>query len=162
MPKDDNRQIRYQPAESNPALKQLDALVGEWKMEIHVPTDPPTVISDLWTTFEWMEGGTFLVWQWGPARPDFPGGLFPAAHSLIGYDESSEKYLMHYFDSRGVARLLEMSLEDETWKIWRFSPGFSQRFKGTVRDNVMTGFWEKSSDGMSWELDFEMVFTKEI
>jgi hypothetical protein len=161
MPKDEHPQVRYQPAESNPTLKQLDALVGEWKMEIHVPTDPPTVVGDLWTTFEWMEGGHFLVWQWGPARPDFPGGLFPAAHSLIGYEESAERYLMHYFDSRGVARLLEMSLEGEVWKIWRSSPGFSQRFKGTVRDNVMTGFWEKSSDGTSWELDFEMVFTKE-
>jgi hypothetical protein len=110
MSKDENPQIRYRPAESNPALKQLDALVGERQMEIHVPTDPPTVVSDLWTTFEWLEGGHFLVWQWGPARPDFPGSLFPAAHSLIGYDQAAEKYLMHYFDSRGVARLLEMSL----------------------------------------------------
>lgn len=67
---------------------------------------------------------------------------------------------MHYFDSRGVNRLYEMSLQDEAWKIWRSSPGFSQRFTGTVRSNAMTGYWEKSSDDTNWELDFEMVFTK--
>ena len=67
---------------------------------------------------------------------------------------------MHYFDSRGVTRLYEMSLEHEDWKVWRSSPGFSQRFIGTVRDTAMTGYWEKSSDGTNWELDFEMVFTK--
>jgi hypothetical protein len=76
-------------------------------------------------------------------------------------DQAAEKYLMYYFDSRGVARLLEMSLEGETRKIWRSSLGFAQRFKDTVRENVKTGFWEKSRDGTTWQLDFEMVFTKE-
>ena len=159
MPKKDKRQI-HQPAESSTGLQQLDALAGEWDLELHVPTDPPTVISGLWTTFEWMEGGKFLVWRWGPAQPNFPGGLFPAAHSIIGYDDSTGSYSMHYFDSRGVNRLYEMSLENEDWKMWRSSPGFSQRFIGTVRDTAMTGYWEKSSDGTNWELDFEMVFTK--
>lgn len=61
MPKKDKRQIQ-QPAESeSTGLQQLDAFVGEWDLELHVPTDPPTVISGLWTTFEWMEGGRFLV-----------------------------------------------------------------------------------------------------
>jgi hypothetical protein len=117
-------------------------------------------VSDEWATFEWMEGGHFLIWNWGPARPDFPGGLFPAAHWIIGYDDSTEKYTVHYFDSRGVARILEMSLDGNVWKLWRSWPGFSQRFEGTIRDNVVTGYWEKSTDGKNWELDFEMVFSR--
>ena len=146
----------------DPALNRLDVLVGTWNMELSVPTDPPTVLRGLWTTFEWMEGGFFLVWRWGPARPDFPGGLFPGALSIIGYDDSTEIYSMHYFDSRGVSRILEMSLSDGVWKIWRASPGFSQRFTGTFSDNgnTITGFWEKSSDGTNWEHDFDVTYKK--
>ncbi|HXV42787.1 MAG TPA: hypothetical protein VEC96_06960 [Anaerolineae bacterium] len=40
-----------QPPTSNLALKRLDALVREWNMELSVPTDPPTVLRGLWTTF---------------------------------------------------------------------------------------------------------------
>jgi hypothetical protein len=50
-----------QPPKPNLALKPLDASVGAWNMELSVPTDPTTVLCGLWTTFEWMEGGFFLV-----------------------------------------------------------------------------------------------------
>jgi hypothetical protein len=57
----------------------------------------------------------------------------------------------------------EMSLRDGVWKLWRDSPGFSQRFTGTFGDdgNTITGFWEKSGDGEAWEHDFDLAYTKQ-
>ena len=57
--------------------------------------------------------------------------------------------LQHYFDSRGVARVYKMSVEEGVWKLWRdepdFSPlDFSQRFTGTFSADGTTiaGRWE--------------------
>ena len=69
---------------------------------------------------------------------------------------------MLYFDSRGVSRVYQMSLNDSVWKIWRDVPGFSQRFTGTVSDggNIIMGYWEKSGDGSTWERDFDVTYKK--
>ena len=44
---------------------------------------------------------------------------------MIGWDEEKETYLQHYFDSRGEARVYEMSFADGVWKLMRIAPGFS-------------------------------------
>lgn len=149
-------------AEQEVGLRRLYPLIGRWKLELSVPTNPPTVLRGLWSTFEWMEGGLFLVWRWGPSRSDFPGGAFPGALSIVGYDDSTEQYFMHYFDSRGVYRVCDMSLMNLVWKISRSSPGFSQRFTATLSDSGtdINGSWERSSDGTKWDHDFDMVFSK--
>jgi hypothetical protein len=82
------------------ALARLNPLTGRWDLELSVPTNPPTIVRGLWSTLDWMEGGLFLIWRWGPARPDLPGGLFPSSLSIIGYDDATRNYFMHYFDSR--------------------------------------------------------------
>jgi hypothetical protein len=68
----------------------------------------------------------------------------------------------HYYDSRGVARVYQMSLTDGVWKVWRDAPGFSQRFSGTMSPEGTTieGAWEKSRDGVQWEHDFRLTYTK--
>ena len=88
--------------------------------------------------------------------------------ALIGEDPSDTgRYLQHYFDSRGVARVYEMSFGERTWKLWRtsedFSPlDFSQRFAGTFSDDgdTISGRWETSPDGASWSEDFALIYTK--
>lgn len=94
----------------------------------------------------------------GSRTPRRPDGI-----AIIVPENSDEKYRQHYFDSRGVSRVYEMSLRDGVWKLWRQSPGFSQRFMGTFGDggNTITGFWEKSGDGSTWEHDFDLTYTKE-
>lgn len=85
----------------------------------------------------------------------------PNSISVIGRDDSAKAYSLLYFDSRGVSRLYEMSLEDGAWKRWREAPGFSQRFIGTFSDgNTITTRWEKSSDGVNWEYDLDLTYTK--
>jgi hypothetical protein len=141
---------------SNPMLKPLDALVGEWVMEGSHPFDPSIKVRGR-ETFEWMEGGAFLIERWTVEHPDFPDGI-----AIIGLDEATGNLLQHYFDSRGVHRIYNMSLSDGVWKLWRDDPDFSQRFTGTFSDNgnTITGAFEKAMDGTTWEHDFDITYKR--
>src|SRR5918998_1638405 len=112
------------------APEALKPLVGEWSILAGFGDTPPADIGAR-VRFEWMPGERFLVQRWEVPVPEAPDGV-----AIIGLDESRGTYLQHYFDSRGVARLYEMSIEDGVWKLWResedFSPlDFAQRFTGT-------------------------------
>jgi hypothetical protein len=149
----------------NPALRRLDALVGEWEMQASVGGQPTGRGR---TTFAWMEGGTFLVQHADadPALPNTPpewvaNSPFPIT-MLFGLDDSSENYDMLYADARGVCRVYQMSLRDGVWTVWREAPGFFQRFTSTFSDDgtTITGRWEGSRDGAHWESDFDVTYTK--
>ncbi len=101
-------------------------------------------------TFDWLEEGAFVIEQWG-------GSTW-----IIGPDDSTETYCTLYHDERGVSRVYQMSLSDGVWRMWRHAPGFAQRFEGTFRDDdtTITAHWEKSSDGSTWEHDFDLRYTK--
>jgi hypothetical protein len=136
-------------------VEDLEVFVGVWEMKTSLPVegDPPRAE----TTFEWLEGRTFLVQRWRVEHPDAPDGI-----AVIGFDEDRGTLLQHYFDSRGVARVYEMSLADGVWRLLRIAPGFSQRFTG-VFDATMdriAGTWELSSDAVNWEHDFDLSYTR--
>ena len=146
----------------NPHVERLGAFIGEWSIEAAFPGARPTGVRGR-TVFEWMRGRQFVVQRWEVPRPDAPDGI-----AIIGFDEARETYLQHYFDSRGVARVYEMSFSNGVWKLWRnsadFSPlDFSQRFTGKFGDDGKTiaGRWETSSDGSSWQHDFDLTYTRE-
>jgi hypothetical protein len=143
----------------NAAIERLNAFIGEWSIAASFPDAPLGR-----TVFEWMPGEQFLVQRWEVPHPDAPDGV-----AIIGFDPVRETYLQHYFDSRGVARVYEMSFADRVWKLWRdsadFSPlDFSQRFTGTFSDDGETidGRWEISNDGSNWEHDFDLTYTKVV
>jgi hypothetical protein len=79
-------------------------------------------------------------------------------------DATGAGYLQHYFDSRGVARLYEMTFADNVWTLERHAdaPDFSQRFTGTFDDdrNTIVGRWESSSDSSNWKPDFDLTYTR--
>jgi hypothetical protein len=146
----------------NQALAALDVLVGEWSMEARFAAmSLPDV--DARAAFEWLAGGQFLVQRWSVPLPEAPDGI-----ALIGRDPATKgRYLQHYFDSRGVARVYQMTLDDGVWKLWReeadFSPlDFCQRYTGTISHDgqVITGAWEICHDGESWEHDFDLMYRK--
>ena len=95
-----------------PALQRLDALVGEWELE---NPQYPEVRGR--ATFEWLEGGAFLV-----QHSEVDHAAVPNATMIIGRDESTETYCILYYDSRGVSRVYQMSLFDGVWKMCREAP----------------------------------------
>jgi hypothetical protein len=149
-------------AASSTSLAALEPLVGEWSMAAAFGDEPPVDVSAR-VSFEWLPGERFLVQRWEVPVPEAPDGI-----AIIGADPENEaRYLQHYFDSRGVARVYKMSLENGLWKLWRDEPDFSpldfhQRFAGNFSDDGTTiaGSWETSPDGESWEHDFDLTYTK--
>jgi hypothetical protein len=141
----------------NPALERLDVLVGEWTMDA-APPGGPSWPGEGRVTFEWLEGRTFLIERWRVDLPEAPDGI-----AIIGEGEEPETFRQHYFDSRGVHRIYEMTLDDGVWKLWRDSPNpFPQRFSGTFDEagRTITGRWEKAPDGSTWETDFDLTYRK--
>ena len=150
----------------NHAVKRLAPFIGTWRMQAVFPASSGIDVSAAQgaaqATFEWLSERRFVIQSWEVPQPAAPDGI-----EIIGYDHHRDAYLQHYFDSRGVARLYEMSFADGVWKLWRtaadFSPlDFSQRYTGTfsVDGTTIQGSWETSSDGLTWEQDFELIYTK--
>ena len=69
---------------------------------------------------------------------------------------------MYYFDSHGVFRVYQGSVDDQGWRLWRDAPGFSQRFTGVFADggNTITGTWQLSRDDVHWDDDLQITYRR--
>ena len=148
------------------AMHSLEPLIGEWSMEAVFPSTSPAARIEAGgvarTRFEWLPGRTFLSQRWEVPHPAAPDGI-----AIIGWDSDRGSLVQHYFDSRGVARLYEMSVREGVWKLSRtaadFSPlDFAQRYTGMISEDgrAIRGSWELSTDGSQWEHDFELNYRK--
>ncbi len=162
MPAKKNRAVdraKSDLPQPNPALKDLEMLIGEWEMELSNAAFLPDASAKVTgrVSFEWLEEGAFLILRMG-AKASGP----PSAIWLIHRDESNSGYRAFYYDDRKVSRIYEMSFLDRSWKLWRQSPGFSQRFEGQISQDgkTISAQWEKSFDGLKWEHDFDVTYTR--
>jgi hypothetical protein len=142
----------------NPALKDLEVLIGDWDLELSNASflpDPSATFRGR-VSIAWLEAGGFMVMHQG-TRPTAPFATW-----VIGRDDASETYQVFYFDDRRVSRIYAMSFANRVWKLWREAPGFSQRFTATLSPDGdrITSAWEKSSDGQHWEHDFDLAYTR--
>jgi hypothetical protein len=94
--------------------------------------------------------------------PEAPDGL-----AMIGWDAGRGTFLQHYFDTRGVARIYEMTFADGVWKLERTKPDFSpfefsQRYTGTLSSDGkrIEGTWEIANDHKTWTKDFDLIYTR--
>jgi hypothetical protein len=147
--------------DERPAGVSLEPFIGEWSMQAVFPGAGPSGPQGL-TVFEWAADGALLVQRWEVPHPDAPDGI-----AIIRFDERRGIHLQHYFDSRGVARVYEMSFTGGVWRLLRttadLSPlEFSQRFTGTFGGdgNTIEGRWEIARAGAAWEHDFGLVYTR--
>lgn len=143
---------------TNPALAPLQFLLGAWEMELSeaafLPAPDARVHSPV--IFEWIDQGAALLMRMG-------GAGTPTAAWIIGRDESDPDYYVLYADDRGVSRVYRMSFSDRTWRMWRDTPAFSQRFDAEVSPDQaeITGSWQKSVDGgQTWEHDFTVRYSR--
>jgi hypothetical protein len=149
--------VEMEQRAGNPAVERLDAFIGGWSLEAG-PPGGPSWPGEGRVTFEWLEGRAFLIERWTIDLPEAPDGI-----AIIGAGDKPGTFRQHYFDSRGVHRIYEMTLDDGLWKLWRDAPDpFPQRYTGTFSDdgNTIAGRWEKAEHGSNWETDFDLTYTK--
>lgn len=151
------------PAERPASLDRLRVLVGTWEMEASFeagffgPGSDAETARGGRTTFEWLDGEFFLIERSVAEDPSIPRAIM-----IIGLAADPETFVQHYYDSRGVERVYEMTLEDGVWSLLRIFPGFSQRYRGVISEDGdrIEGAWEKSADGSAWEHDFALNYLR--
>ena len=137
----------------DPALDPFDALIGTWATEATHPMFDAVVPGS--TTFEWLEGGHFLV-----QRSHNEHESFPDAISVIGAPEAGGGLVMEYFDSRGVRRTYGVSLEGGVLRIWRDHDGFDQRFSATLAHDSFEGLWQLAQAPGDWKDDVSVTYRR--
>lgn len=133
-------------------LEQLNILIGEWETTV-----PERGVRGR-TTFEWLESGGFLIQRSTVQKPEYPDSI-----SIIGATGSDGALQQHYFDSRGVARIYDVTLRDNVWMMFRDGPDWPQRFVGrfSADGNSISARLERGSyPGGPLEHDFDMVYTR--
>ena len=135
----------------DPRLEPFDILVGTWATEATHPMYDGVVRGE--TTWEWLEGGQFLVQR---SRTDVE--LFPDSLSVIGAPEAGDGLVMEYFDSRGVRRTYRISFDDGVLRIWRDDPSFAQRFSTTPAPDRFGGVWQLARTPGDWKDDLAITY----
>lgn len=151
---------------SNPApgLEALLPLVGKWHTEgeqVEGPLGPASPFVAV-ETFEWLDGGTFLI-----HRLDGRFGRQPAACIEVMGKGPAGEIVAHSFYNDGNAN---------TWRVEPLASGlvlsgkwsagtsgtFHVRYTMTLTDvgNTLEGKWEQSRDGASWKVFLETRATK--
>jgi len=140
----------------------LEPLIGTWSLEVEFPTgDFPEVPAQ--STFEWLFGRAFVLQRDTIDHPDAPNG-----HIIVAPDPGRpDGWTQHYFDSRGVVRVYEMTFDGREWVLLRQKPDFSplhfaQRYVGRLSDDgdTITGRWEIDEDGTGWRTDFLLTYRR--
>src|SRR5256885_11927498 len=138
----------------DPGLDRLDVLVGEWDSKMTHPQIPGVTRGR--ATFEWLAGRRFLIFRSDVASSPIPTGI-----AIIGGGSTPGTWPMAYFDSRGVTRTYQVSMDNGIWRMWRDHPGFSQRAVGAfdADGRTINLKWELQEDG-PWKPDLEAVYRR--
>jgi hypothetical protein len=137
----------------DPALEPFGALIGTWATEATHPLFDGVVAGSV--TFEWLEGGHFIVQRSRNEHESFPDSI-----CVIGAPESGEGLVQEYFDSRGVRRTYGISLDDGVLRLWRDDPTFAQRFSATLDRDAFDGLWQVARTPGGWEDDLEVSYRR--
>lgn len=137
-------------AEPNPALKQLDVLVGTWTV-----TGPELAGQ---VTFEWMEGGFYFLQH---VDLDHAGNRTTGIE-YIGYDPSRRTLQSYFFGNQAPGPFAKVALEyawevgADTLTIWGGEVGSPASYQGTFSDDhsTVTGRWQWPGGG------YESTMTK--
>ena len=140
----------------SPQHRLLDILVGRWinEGETVASADAPAVKILTSDVYEWMPGGFFVVHTaYGRIGDVDVGGT-----ELIGYDEASENYRTHFFDSQGGITTEDLTIRDGVWT-WQ---GTATRATGTFSADGRTlpVRHERSDDGVNWVPAMEVTLSK--
>jgi hypothetical protein len=141
--------------ERDSVLEPFEALIGTWATEATHPMFDAVVPGSI--TFEWFEGGHFLV-----QRSHNDHESFPDAICVIGAHESDAEagLVMEYFDSRGVRRTYGIALEDGVLRMWRDDLEFAQRYSATIGHDSFLGQWQLARTPGDWQDDLKVTYRR--
>lgn len=138
----------------NPMLDLFGPLIGVWRTKGAHPYIPDTELRGQ-TSFEWIEGGAFVMMRTEVDHPKIPDGI-----AMFGSDDSAGTWYMIYFDERGVSRKYDVTITENQLVYSRDDPHLSQRMTIDIGNDTLTGHGEMSVDGGAWEKDLSMVYEK--
>ena len=128
------------------AYKLLESFVGKWDTTGSLTAGPESVALPIsgTDTYEWLPGGFFLF-----HRVDvMVGADRKESIEIIGYDQLSDTYPMHYYDNAGESGIMHAVEEDGVWAFLshnlRFTGGFSDD------GNTLSGVWEQLYENEVW------------
>ena len=138
-------------------LDELQPFIGEWSIEGRHVALPNVVIRGR-SVFEWWGDRAFLIHRSTLDHPDFPDSI-----SVIGATGPGGGLAQHYFDTRGVHRLSDMTFRDGVWTLVRTAASasdFGQRSKATFSadGNTITADVERTEPG-ALEMKHDMAVT---
>jgi hypothetical protein len=145
-----------QQADPVAKLEPFRTLVGDWSIELTHPALEGTLVRGQ-ATYEWLEGGRFLIQRAVNDHPDFPDSL-----SVIGVMDGDSDPSMQYFDSRGVHRVYAIGFDGHRLTIERDAPGFDQRATATLSEGGMTlaGVWQLNEDDQGFRDDLAFTYRR--
>ena len=103
-------------------------------------------------TYEWMEGGYFILHRIESKKPTAFTGL-----EVIGADAGGG-YFLHHYDSNGARIVSKGEIAGREWRV----VAKTERFTGTISEDGQTisGSWDRSTDGKSWEPWMDITLRK--
>jgi hypothetical protein len=129
-----NAQAQQQPPLPHPDLKNLDKLVGTWEMAGDVQGR---------VSFEWMEGGFFLIQRVDLGRPEHRiKGIEVIGHERPFGAEPSEDIKSRFYSNTGDTLDYVYELEGDTLTIWAGERGSPAYARGTFSEDGNTGSGE--------------------
>jgi hypothetical protein len=140
----------------NPALAGWSPFMGEWETIGSHPYMPGVILHGR-TSFDWLEGGAFVIMRSEIDEPRIPSGI-----AIFGTDDATGEAVMLYFDERLVSRRYDFELTAQRLVWWRNAPGFAQRFVLTLSGDrqEMKGKGEMSRNDAEWEPDLELTYRR--
>jgi hypothetical protein len=123
------------PPPPSPQLQALDRLVGTWRV---------TGGAEGTVTYEWMDGGYFLLQRVRLEQFGQPVTGIEVIGNLRPFGQPpSEDVHSRFYDSTGNTLDYVYELEGDTLHIWALEKGSEAYFKGTFEpgDKVMDGAW---------------------
>ncbi len=127
-----------------------------WINEGHVIDDDrspgPTIITS--DVYEWASGGFFLLHTaYGRIGAFDVGGI-----EIIGYDETSDDYTSHFYDSQGNVAVSSPAARGDTW----FYQGDTTRSTVEISTDhrVQTVLHERTDDGTTYKPSMTITLIK--
>jgi hypothetical protein len=126
----------------NPDLKNLDRLIGTWKQSGEVDGE---------ITYEWSEGGFFLIQRVDMMQYGNPikGVEFIGHEFTFGAEPGAEIRSRFYSYLDGMTLDYVYEMEGDTLIIWGGEKGSPAYYKGTFSEdgNTLTGAWTYPGGG---------------